>query len=177
MRRARILLILVPFALGFGSYAAVNAVTSRNAPPACSMTGIGMLNDYLSLTPSQRQKVSVSTATAAKVRNDLREEVWKSRNELVKVLADPESTSKDGVAAVRRFGKAQQAMQENTIRYVYELRKHLDDGQKARLARLLDRGMCGIGCGAGSGAGTGRGRGQCGLGMGFGACGGGRVRR
>jgi hypothetical protein len=177
MRRTWILLLVVLLGLALASFAAVRKL-SQPAPPAAA-TGIGVLHDYLGLSAEQKKAVADINSRTIASRLRLRDDVWQARDDLVRVLADPSSTAPQGLAAARRFGAAQQAMQVNTIEYIFELRKHLDSKQKAKLAGLMNRGMCGMGCGpgAGMGKGAGGGRGQCGLGMGLGPCGGGRGRR
>lgn len=176
MRRTWLLLIVVLLGLALASFAAARKWSQSRPLVAGDPVGLVVLNDYLELTPAQREAVASITAETARTRVHLREEVLRTRDELLKVLTDPDSTSEQGLGAARRFGEAQQAMQENTVEYIFAMRQHLNPKQKAKLAATMNRGICGLVCGPGGGMGkaAGGGRGRCGLGMGLGPCGSGQ---
>lgn len=153
------------------SYGATRLVVRGTAAgqPACP--AFGVLQDYLELTPEQREKVASIDARFAAVRPQLRSRVWQTRDELIATLQDPNSTRAQAVEKAKEFCDAQQAMQVNTVEYIVELRRHLTPAQQQRLSSLVGRGMCALtggpcGRGAGRGAGAGMGLGMGGRGSG-----------
>ena len=118
---------------------------------------------------TQREALAGIDTEFAKQRPALRQGLWQARDELLRVLKDPDSTRADAVAAVERFGAAQQALQRNTIEYVFELRRHLAPAQREKMIGVMGQGMCALTCGPGMGRGCGgQGRGSCGFGGGRG---------
>lgn len=162
-RQSWIWLVVVFVALAAGSYAATRLVQNTRqpqTPPAAP--GFAVLQDYLQLTPDQRQALAAVDQRYAAVRPELRDRLWEARDNLLNVMGDPNSTSQQAVAAAKKFGAAQQAMQLNTIEYTYQMRKHLTPAQREKLVSTMGRGMCAMTCGPGSGRGMGgRGNGPC----------------
>lgn len=176
MRRAWIPLLVILMSLAIASFAAVRSYYQSQVEAPAPMTGLGVLHDYLGLNAQQRQVVDEINSRNVEHRVKLRDEVRLTREELIAVLSDADSDKERGLAAARRFGDAQQAMQENTIDHIFELRRHLNPEQKEKLAVLMSRGLCGVGCGPqsgmgkGMGRGMGRGRAGCSDGMGLSSC-------
>ncbi len=155
MRKRWLILIAVLLAMGIASYAAARLATRPAGPQGAPCPGFAVLQDYLQLTPNQRLALAEVDAKYADSRPRLRDKFREARDELVAVLHDPNSTEDQAIAAVKRFGEAQQAMQLNTVSYTFELRKHLTKEQKEKMFGLIDRGMCGRSCGGGPGMGWG----------------------
>ena len=156
MKKRWLILIAILLAMAAASYAAARLVSRPGVPPGGPpCPGFAALQDYLQLTPDQRTALAGVDARYGDSRPRLRDEFRQARDELVAVLHDPNSTEDQAIAAVKRFGTAQQAMQLNTVSYTFELRKHLTEEQKERMVGLIDRGMCVKSCGPGPGMGWG----------------------
>jgi Spy/CpxP family protein refolding chaperone len=161
MKRAlaiAILLILV-VAVSYGA-TRLAVRTTRVRPATCQ--ALSALEDYLAVTPGQKQALAAVDAQFGAARPQLRDHVWQTRDELVATLEDPNSTRAQAVEKARQFCAAQKAMQLNTVEYMVELRQHLTPAQRQKLAGLVGRGMCtltGGPCGRGMGRGMGNGMG------------------
>ncbi len=170
MSRNTLILIGVLIVLGVGSFAATRLAIQG----PCSLTGtpaaFAALQDYLELTPAQRTAMSAIDAHFAQTRPELKSDVIKARDELLRTIQNTQSTSEQTLEATRRFCRAQEALQVNTVAYMMALRGHLNPAQKEKLGGFLERGMCALTGGVCYGQGHGRGRGMgMGLGRGRGA--------
>jgi|GEM_PF-1221327 len=177
MRRALVLvgLLVLMAAVAYGA-TRLAVRSARVQPPTCQ--ALATLEDYLAVTPDQREVMSGIDAKYAAIRPGLRDRVWQTRDELIATLKDPSSTREQAVEKAKEFSEAQEAMQTNTVEYVMELRQHLTPAQKQKLTGLLGRGMCALTggqCRRGMGTGMGPGMGG-GMGPGMGAGIGGRGR-
>jgi len=177
MRRVlgAVFLVILLAAVSYGATRLVVRKTAAAGLSACP--AFGVLQDYLGLTPEQRDKLASVDAQFAAVRPQLRSRVWETRDDLIATLQDPNSTRAQAVEKAREFCAAQQAIQINTVEYITELRQHLTPAQQQKLAGLVGRGMCALtggpcgGRGAGRGSGGGMGLGMGGRGRGNGCCG------
>lgn len=164
MKKGWLIFIGLLILLGIASYATTRAIREPGSPSNNSPQGFTMLQDYLGLTPQQRQKISDTDAEYADTRARLRDDVWQARDELRRILSNPDSTSREAVVAAEKLGEAQQQLQVNTIEYTYELRQHLTPAQREKLVSMMDRGICALAGGPGMGKGCGMGKGECGPG-------------
>ncbi len=170
------LLVLIA-AVSFGA-TRLAVRTTQVRPQTCQ--ALAALEDYLAVTPDQKKALAGIDVQFETQRPLLRDRVWQTRDDLIAVLEDPNSTRAQAVEKTRQFCAAQQAMQLNTVEYMVELRQHLTPAQRQKLTGLVGRGMCaltggpcprGMGRGMGGGMGMGRGMGGAG-GGGNGYCGG-----
>ena len=163
MKRGWLLLIGAFLVLGVASYATARYLSRGPVyPKPCP--GMAMLQDYLELTPAQHEALAGIDTAFGKERPALRQELWQARDELLRVLREPDSTRTNVVAAVKRFSAAQQALQMDTVEYVFELRRHLTPAQREKMIGVMGQGMCALTCGPGMGKGcAGQGRGACGF--------------
>lgn len=162
MKRTWVFLIALFLLTAAASYAAARLLSSRHPEAPAAAPGFALLQDYLEMTPEQRRALAEVDAKFAKQRPALRERMFKARDGLVRVLQDPESTVDQALEAVREFSEAQHEMHENTVRYTYELRKHLTPAQREKMVKTMGRGMCGMIGGPGPERGMGGpGRGRC----------------
>lgn len=162
MKISWILLIVLSLLLAAASYGAARMICGSQCDIESAAPGFALLQDYLEMTPDQRQAISQVDAGIAEERLALREQMLDARDHLVDVINDPESTVDDALSAVHTFGDAQREMQANTVRYTYELRQHLTPPQREKMVRTMGRGVCGMTGGPGRGRGMGgRGRGPC----------------
>lgn len=160
MKRGWLMLAMLFLLTAVGSFAAVKLVGTKPVPGSCPAPGFAVLQDYLELTEEQRLALAAVDESFARERAELRERFVQARERLVEVLRDPDSTVDDALEAARIFGEAQQAMQTNTIRYTYELRKHLTPAQRERMVGTVCRGICAVTGGPCGVRGMGR-RGAC----------------
>lgn len=170
MRKGLLVVIGALVVLGVGSFAATRLAVRGLCSGTKAPVAFAVLQDYLELTPQQRTALQEADADYASVRPALRDAVIEARDGLLKVLEDPKSDREATVSAAKRFCRAQEALQLNTVEYMVELREHLDASQKKKLAGLMGRGMCaltggpcpgGMGLGRGRGMGGGQGAGLC----------------
>ena len=159
MKKGLLILIAVLLVLGAASYATVRLIRAERHPRGPVPHGFGMLQSHLELTPDQRKAMAEVDAKYAKTRPALREKLWEAGDDLMAVLHDPDSTLQQAEAAAKTFAAAQQDMQLNTIRYTYELRKHLTPAQREKLISTMGRGMGALAGGPPPGRGRGRGMG------------------
>ena len=159
MKKGWLILIAVLLALGAASYAAARLIQGERPARGPAPPGFCMLQNYLELTPDQRKAMAEVDAKYAKTRPELRDKLWEAGDELVTVLHNPDSTLGEAEAAAKNFGAAQGEMQLNTIRYTYELRKHLTSAQREKLISTMGRGMGALAGGPPPGRGRGRGMG------------------
>jgi len=150
------------------SYAATRVALRSARGTAVTPPAFAVLQDFLGVTSDQRSALASIDAHYGAVRPALRNRVWQARDELIGVLEDPKSTRGQALDKARRFCAAQEALQVNTVEYMFELRRHLNPAQRAKLAGLVGRGMCAL---TGGPCPRGMGRGM-GLGPGGGSCGG-----
>ncbi|MGI6296830.1 MAG: Spy/CpxP family protein refolding chaperone [Armatimonadota bacterium] len=170
MSRNTLILIGVLVVLGVGSFAATRLAVQG----PCSITGVpaafAALQDYLELTPAQRTAMRATDRRFAEIRPELKSDVIEARDRLLATIQNTESTPEQTLQATRRFCRAQEALQVNTVEYMVALRGHLNKAQKEKLGGFVERGMCALTGGVCPGRGLGRGRGMgMGLGRGRGA--------
>lgn len=163
MSKNTLVLIGVLVVLGVGSFAATRLAVQG----PCSLTGtpaaFAALQDYLELTPAQRTAMRATDRHFAETRPKLKSDVIESRDALLRTIQDTQSSREQTLEATRRFCRAQEAMQVNTVEYMVALRGHLTKAQKEKLGGFVERGMCaltgGVCHGRGHGLGLGRGKG------------------
>lgn len=170
MTKRYALLVLVVLLLGAGAFAASRLISGQPRLAQATPPGFGLVQDYLGLTPEQREKFAQVDARFGRERLQLRERIWQAREDVVEVLRDPASTREQALDAVDRLGEAQREMQRNTVEYLFELRRHLTSAQREKLIGTMGRGMCASACGLGAGRGMGAG-GKGGRGQGRGRMG------
>lgn len=165
MNRNTLILVGVLIILGIGSFAATRM--GRRSPHCAGCeapVAFAALQDYLLLSNAQRSAMQEIDARFSVTRPKLSAETYDARDELLKALQNPDSTPEQTLAATRRFCRAQEALQLNTVEYMIELRAHLSPTQKTKMSDLIGRGMCSLtggpckGHGMGGGMGLGLGR-------------------
>jgi Spy/CpxP family protein refolding chaperone len=166
MKHKWIILLFGLLILSIASFAAARLVSGRMVQKSSApCAGIAMLQDYLELMPDQRLAIADMDAKYRVSRPALRDRIWEARNELLGVLNDPDARKSDVLAAADNFNAAQQALQKNTIEYIFALREHLTPAQKQKLIGLMSRGICPLASQPGMGGRRGAGRGAfCGMG-------------
>ena len=171
MSKGLLAMIAALVVLGVGSFAATRLAVRGLCNGVRAPMAFAVLQDYLELSSQQRKALEEADARYASVRPALRDAVIEARDGLLNVLEDPKSDREEAVRAAKRFCRAQEALQLNTVEYMVELRGHLNASQKKKLAGLMGRGMCaltggpcqgGMGLGPGRGMGGGQGAGFCG---------------
>lgn len=165
MSRNTLILIGVLIVLGVGSFAATRLTLQSQPAVSEAHVSFQALQDYLEMTPDQRGAMQGIDVQFSQVRPKLATEVLDARDDLLAALQNPDSTPQQALAATKRFCKAQEALQVNTVEYMVALRGHLNADQKDKLAGLVGRGMCALTGGLCHGPGQGRG---LGLGLGRG---------
>jgi hypothetical protein len=164
MTRRWAFLIALLVVLAGTAYGASRILSQTRARILQGEPGLAMLQAYLGLTPDQRSRIAGIDEEFARTRPILRQRVWEARDRFLAAVRDPKSDDEDIVSALRQFVRAREEMAVNTISYIVAVRKHLTLGQREKLIRVMECGVCGPGLGPGPGCGR-RGGGACGLGM------------
>lgn len=164
MKNRWIILLSGMLILSIASFAAARLVSGRMLENRAPCAGLAMLQDYLELSPGQKKAMADVDAEFGASRPVLKEQVWAARGELLDVLKDPNAKKSDIIAVTENFGSAQQALQRNTIEYVFALREYLTPAQKEKLVELMSSGICSLTSQPASGRNKADGGGFCGMG-------------
>lgn len=166
MKKGWIMLAALLVVLSAASFTAARLLSAGSEVSGQPEPLLGVLPDYLDLTPEQRQHLDSVNADYASQRRIIRQRMWDARDRFAAVMRNPDSTREQALAAMERFGAAREDMAANTLEYVFEVRRVLTPEQRSKLAEVMDRGVCALSCGPGGGCGGPMGAGGMGPGQG-----------